>query len=111
MSPLAVIVCMRALRSAAQLDDELAVFAQDFRVTVRFLDTSDLATGIRSAIITKHRTPVWEPARLADITTSSVATSRRWATASSRGSDNDGARMMSDRVRRYHRCAGAAGAG
>jgi enoyl-CoA hydratase len=73
MSPLGVTVCLQALRSAARLDDELAVFVQDFRVTVRFLDTHDLAAGIRSAIITKDRTPVWQPTRLADITPAMVA--------------------------------------
>lgn len=73
VSPLAAVVCLRALRSAARLDEELAVFAQDYRVTLRFLDTHDLVAGIRSAIITKDRDPRWDPADLADVTPAQVA--------------------------------------
>lgn len=68
MSPLAVQVCLRALRSAARLNNPLDVFVQDYRVMVHAFHTHDLVAGIDSAIISKNRAPVWDPATLCEVT-------------------------------------------
>jgi enoyl-CoA hydratase len=68
MPPLALAVTWRALAEARRLDALGPVLAQDLRVSTRFLDTPDLAEGIRAMVIDRSRTPVWSPARLADVT-------------------------------------------
>lgn len=68
MPPLALSVTWRALAQARELGRLGPVLVQDLRVSTRFLDTSDLAEGIRATLIDRDRTPVWSPARLADVT-------------------------------------------
>jgi enoyl-CoA hydratase len=72
MPPLALAVTWRALAEARRLDALGPVLAQDLRVSARFLDTPDLAEGIRAMVIDKSRSPVWSPARLADVTPEAV---------------------------------------
>lgn len=71
-SPTACAVTLRAMRSAGQLGDLAATLDQDYRLAVRFLDSHDLPEGIRAQVIDKDRSPQWDPADIAAVTSEQV---------------------------------------
>ncbi|GAA4158077.1 enoyl-CoA hydratase/isomerase family protein [Gryllotalpicola daejeonensis] len=73
-SPTAVSVTLEALRRAAQLPDLAAALEQELRVSVHALTSHDFREGIRAQVIDKDRQPHWQPATLAEVDPSSVAT-------------------------------------
>lgn len=72
MPPLALCVTLRGLEQARRADALAPVLVQDFRVSCRFLDTPDLVSGIRAAVIDKSSTPTWSPAHLDAVSASMV---------------------------------------
>lgn len=66
-APTAVKVTLRALRQARRLTTIEEVLVRDYRMMCRFLESSDLVTGIRATTIDKTGTPRWSPASLEDV--------------------------------------------
>lgn len=71
-SPTSLKVTHRHIRNARALDLRQTL-AIDYRLACRFLDGSDFYEGVRAAIIDKDGKPMWQPARLEDITPAMVA--------------------------------------
>lgn len=67
-SPTSVKVTLAALRRARELPDLPAVLEQEYRVSCAILTSPDLAEGIRAQVVDKDRAPVWDPARLEEVT-------------------------------------------
>jgi enoyl-CoA hydratase len=67
-SPIGVSVALEAVRRAARLAFLEDVLNQDYRVSTRFLDGSELIEGIRAQVIDKDRMPHWSPASLGEVT-------------------------------------------
>lgn len=72
-SPTALAVTLASLRRARRLPSLGAVLDQEYRVTLRFLQRSELQEGIRAQVIDKDRTPRWSPASLGEVSEASVA--------------------------------------
>ena len=66
MSPTSLAIALRQMRFGAGRG-----FADcmktEFRIVSRVLDGDDFYEGVRAQIIDKDRSPVWTPARLADV--------------------------------------------
>lgn len=67
-SPTSVKVTLAALRRARELPDLPTVLEQEYRVSCATLTAPDLAEGIRAQVVDKDRAPVWDPARLEEVT-------------------------------------------
>ncbi|MFJ3189700.1 enoyl-CoA hydratase/isomerase family protein [Streptomyces halstedii] len=73
LPPTSLKVTLEAVRRARRLDSLEAALDQEFRVSCRAFDGHDLVEGVRARIIDKDRSPVWDPARLGDVTADEVA--------------------------------------
>jgi enoyl-CoA hydratase len=71
-SPTAVAVTLAGLRAAAELTVAQCLL-QDYRLSSRFLATSDLPEGIRARIVDKNSVPRWSPADIAEVEPELVA--------------------------------------
>ena len=71
-SPTALAVTLASLRRARRLPSIDEVLDQEYRVTLRFLQRSELQEGIRAQVIDKDRRPRWSPASLGEVTPASV---------------------------------------
>lgn len=71
-SPTALAVTLASLRRARRLPTLDEVLDQEYRVTLRFLQRSELQEGIRAQVIDKDRNPRWSPASLGEVTQASV---------------------------------------
>jgi enoyl-CoA hydratase len=71
-SPTALAVTLASLRRARQLPGLEEVLDQEYRVTLRFLERSELQEGIRAQVIDKDRSPLWSPATVGEVTPASV---------------------------------------
>lgn len=71
-SPTAVSVALAALRRSRSLGSLEEALDQEFRVSVRFVEGTELAEGIRAQVIDKDRTPHWKPATIAEVTDDDV---------------------------------------
>src|SRR5699024_1330635 len=67
-SPTSVKVTLEALRRARQLPNLPAVLEQEYRISCAALTSPDLVEGVRAQIVDKDRNPVWDPARLEEVT-------------------------------------------
>ncbi|WP_245865498.1 enoyl-CoA hydratase/isomerase family protein [Prauserella marina] len=72
-SPTALAVTLEALRRARTMTDIEECLVQDYRLCSRFLDSPDLAEGIRAAVIDKDRAPHWNPASHEEVSAEAVA--------------------------------------
>jgi len=73
-SPTALKVTLEALRRARARDLTLEeALDVEYRIGLRFLAGHDFREGIRAQVIDKDRSPRWNPATAADVTTSMVA--------------------------------------
>ena len=63
-SPTALVVTLRALRSAAELPSLRHALDQEYRIVCQRLADPDFAEGIRAQVIDKDRRPRWNPATL-----------------------------------------------
>ena len=72
-SPTALAVTLASLRRARRLPSLDEALDQEYRVTLRFLQRSELQEGIRAQVIDKDRSPRWSPAGLGEVTEASVA--------------------------------------
>jgi enoyl-CoA hydratase len=66
-SPLAVSTTLASLRRASAIDTLAEVLNQEYRVSVRFAEGSEIIEGIRAQVIDKDRNPKWNPATLDDV--------------------------------------------
>lgn len=66
-SPTAVSVALESLRRARALDTLEEVLDQEFRVSLRFTQGTELVEGVRAQVIDKDRTPHWSPPTLDDV--------------------------------------------
>lgn len=73
LPPTSLKVTLEAVRRARRLDSLEAALDQEFRVSCRAFDGHDLVEGVRARIIDKDRSPMWDPARLGDVTVGEVA--------------------------------------
>ncbi|MFI9491054.1 MULTISPECIES: enoyl-CoA hydratase/isomerase family protein [Streptomyces] len=73
LPPTSLKVTLEAVRRARRLDSLEAALDQEFRVSCRAFDGHDLVEGVRARIIDKDRSPMWDPARLGDVTAGEVA--------------------------------------
>ena len=72
-SPVAVKVALRSVRRAAEASSIEEVLNDEYRVSLRCLQSHDLVEGIRAQVIDKDRNPAWSPATLAEVTDEQVA--------------------------------------
>jgi enoyl-CoA hydratase/carnithine racemase len=70
--PLSVKVSLEALKRAKKMTSLAEAMQMDFRLGVRMSRRPDFFAGVKSAIVTKDRCPVWSPVSLSDITDESV---------------------------------------
>lgn len=71
-SPTALIVTLRALRSARELRSLESVLDQEYRISLRAFAAPDFTEGIRAQIIDKDKNPAWLPATLADVDAATI---------------------------------------
>jgi enoyl-CoA hydratase len=71
-SPMSLKVTHRHIRDARALDLRQTLTI-DYRLACRFLDGHDFYEGVRAALIDKDGKPMWQPARLDDVTPAMVA--------------------------------------
>jgi len=71
-SPVSLKVTHRHIRDARALDLRQTL-SIDYRLACRFLDGHDFYEGVRAALIDKDGKPMWQPARLEDVTPAMVA--------------------------------------
>lgn len=72
-SPTALAVTLEALHRARNLESLESALEQEYRVGLRFLESSDFPEGIRAQVIDKDYAPAWNPALLHEVTVESVA--------------------------------------
>jgi enoyl-CoA hydratase len=68
MSPTALKITLRNLRSALSFDRVEQSFQQDYRISLACVAEHDFLEGIRAAVVDKDRNPAWRPDKLADVT-------------------------------------------
>jgi enoyl-CoA hydratase len=68
MSPTALKITLRNIRTAVTFAAVEQGFQQDFRLSLACIAEHDFIEGIRAAIIDKDRNPVWRPDKLEDVT-------------------------------------------
>lgn len=66
-SPTAVSVALESLRRARALDTLEEALEQEFRVSLRFTQGSELVEGVRAQVIDRDRDPHWSPPTLGDV--------------------------------------------
>ncbi|MBC7441077.1 MAG: enoyl-CoA hydratase/isomerase family protein [Ramlibacter sp.] len=71
-SPTALAVTLASLRRARALPSLEAVLEQEYRVSLRFLEGTELQEGIRAQVIDKDRRPRWSPPTLDEVTADAV---------------------------------------
>lgn len=71
-SPTGVSVALEAVRRARQLGSLEEALDQDWRVSTRFLDGTELIEGIRAQVIDKDRMPRWSPASLSEVSRADI---------------------------------------
>lgn len=71
-SPLSLKVTLALLKQCETLsfDD---IIARNLALSEHFMQDHDFAEGIRAAVIDKDKTPIWQPATLAEVTSTMVA--------------------------------------
>ncbi len=72
VSPTALKLTLRNLRSALSFSTIEQSFQQDYRMSLACMAEHDLIEGIRATIVDKDRKPVWRPATLEEVTTELV---------------------------------------
>ena len=82
MSPTALKITLRNIRSALSFDQVERSFEQDYRLSLACIAGHDFIEGIRAAIVDKDRKPVWHPDRLEDV--SETIVDRHFATIGGR---------------------------
>lgn len=65
--PTSLKVTVEALRRAKRMSSLAQALRMDFRLGVRMSRRPDFYTGVRSALVTKDKSPKWEPSSLADV--------------------------------------------
>lgn len=70
-SPLALKVTLQHVRASKERDLRQTLVA-DYTLAARFLDSFDLAEGIRAVLIDRDQKPAWQPAKLEDVTSDMV---------------------------------------
>ncbi|MEO7350021.1 MAG: enoyl-CoA hydratase/isomerase family protein [Terrimesophilobacter sp.] len=71
-SPTGISVTLEALRRSRVASSLEEVLNQDYRVSTRFLDGTELKEGIRAQVIDKDRAPQWSPPTLGEIDRSEI---------------------------------------
>lgn len=71
-SPTSVVLTLASLRRAAQLPSLEAALDQEYRVSLRIIEGSEMVEGIRAQVIHKDRTPHWNPASIAEVDAAEV---------------------------------------
>ncbi len=71
-SPTAVSVTLESLRRARALGTLDEVLDQEFRVSLRLVQGTELVEGVRAQVIDKDRTPHWSPPTLGGVTRSDI---------------------------------------
>ncbi|MEO0730216.1 MAG: enoyl-CoA hydratase/isomerase family protein [Pseudomonadota bacterium] len=72
-SPLALGVCLEAVRRASDESSLEAVLNMEYRLATRLYDGGEMIEGVRALIIDKDRKPQWHVARLHDLTPEHIA--------------------------------------
>jgi enoyl-CoA hydratase len=66
-SPTGISVTLEALRRSGMAASLEEVLNQDYRVSLTFLEGTELIEGIRAQVIDKDRKPRWSPASLGEV--------------------------------------------
>lgn len=72
MSPTALKIALRNVRSARSFNKVEQSFQQDYRISLKCIAAHDFIEGIRAAIVDKDRKPAWRPDKLEHVTSASV---------------------------------------
>lgn len=65
--PVSVKICLEALKRARQMTSLSECLQMDFRLAVRCARLPNFLAGVKSAIITKDKTPVWNPKTVREV--------------------------------------------
>ncbi len=68
MSPTALKVTLRNIRSALSFRRVEESFQQDYRISLACIAGHDFIEGIRAAVVDKDRNPAWRPSKLEEVT-------------------------------------------
>jgi enoyl-CoA hydratase len=68
MSPTALKITLRNVRTAVSFSKVEQSFQQDYRISLKCVAGHDFIEGIRAVIVDKDRNPAWRPDRLEDVT-------------------------------------------
>lgn len=71
-SPTSVKVALRAFQEARKMDSLDKCLKMDYRLITRFTRRRDFHIGVRSALVTKDRNPIWEPQNFGDVSDEDV---------------------------------------
>lgn len=71
-SPTGISVTLEALRRARVAESLEEVLNQDYRVSTKFLDGTELIEGVRAQVIDKDRMPRWSPPTIAEVRRSDI---------------------------------------
>ncbi|HEY5854015.1 MAG TPA: enoyl-CoA hydratase/isomerase family protein [Aldersonia sp.] len=71
-SPTSLKVALRSLRRAAAASSLEEVLDDEYRVSLRCLESADLVEGIRAQVVDKDRNPKWSPATLTEVSDARV---------------------------------------
>jgi enoyl-CoA hydratase/carnithine racemase len=72
MSPTALKITLRNLRSALSFDRVEQSFQQDYRISLACVAGHDFLEGVRATIVDKDRKPAWRPDKLEDVSADMV---------------------------------------
>ncbi|MCC6376365.1 MAG: enoyl-CoA hydratase/isomerase family protein [Microbacteriaceae bacterium] len=71
-SPTGVSVALEAIRRAKNAENLEEVLDQDYRVSTRFIQGTEMIEGIRAQVIDKDRNPRWSPSSLREVSREAV---------------------------------------
>jgi enoyl-CoA hydratase/carnithine racemase len=70
--PTSLKITLEAIKRCRKMDSVRDCLQNDFRLAVRCTRRADFYAGVKSAIVTKDRKPVWNPATLAEVSDETV---------------------------------------
>jgi enoyl-CoA hydratase/carnithine racemase len=70
--PMSLKVTLEAIKRARDMSSVKECLEMDYRLAVRSTRRPDFYAGVKSAVVTKDKSPIWDPVTLADVTVEDV---------------------------------------